>query len=197
MTWPGPESYKFCPLCGGPLGLRLIKAGEPERLVCGACGFIFYIDPKLAVLALIPWEGGLVMVRRAIEPGYGLWVVPGGFVDLGETLEEAVVREAKEEAGLQVRVVRLLNAYSYRTSRTVILAYVTEPLGGEPAPGDEELEVRVFTPGEIPWELIAFRSTRDAISDYLSLLGYKGGKSRDPSGPEPGRAADDLASMGE
>jgi ADP-ribose pyrophosphatase YjhB (NUDIX family) len=153
--------------------LRLLKAGEPERLVCGACAFVFYVDPKLAVLALIPWQGGLVMVRRAIEPGYGMWVVPGGFVDLGETLEEAVVREAQEEANLRVRVIRLLNAYSYHTSRTVILAYITEALGGELAPGDEELEARVFRPEEIPWELIPFRSTRDALKDYLRLVGYE------------------------
>lgn len=171
MTWPGPESYKFCPLCGGGLTERLLKEGDPKRLVCGACGFIFYIDPKLAVLALVPYQGGLVMVRRAIEPGYGLWVVPGGFVDLGEKVEEAVVRETFEECGLTVRVVRLQNAYSYHHSRTVLLAYVTEYLAGELTAGDEEMEVRVFTPHEIPWEKIAFSSTRDALREYLQHQG--------------------------
>jgi ADP-ribose pyrophosphatase YjhB (NUDIX family) len=140
-------------------------------LVCTACGFVFYQDPKVAVLALVPWQGGLVMVRRAIEPGYGLWVVPGGFVDLGETLEEAVVRETREEAGLEVRVVRLLNAYSYHTSRVVVLAYVTEGLNGSVTPGDEELEARVFRPEEIPWDLIPFRSTHDALREYLNSEG--------------------------
>ncbi len=167
MTWPGPESYKFCPLCGGELTERLIKAGEPKRLVCTRCGFIFYIDPKLAVLALVPYQGGLVMVRRAIEPGYGLWVVPGGFVDVGEKVEEAVVRETQEETGLTVKVVRLLNVHSYRHSRTVVLSYITEYVSGELAAGDEELEVRVFPPAEIPWEEIAFASTRDALRQYL------------------------------
>ena len=71
----------------------MLKVGDPERLVCTACGYIYYLDPKLAVLALVPWQGGLVMVRRSIEPGYGLWVVPGGFVDLGEKVEEAVTRD--------------------------------------------------------------------------------------------------------
>lgn len=167
MTWPGPENYKFCPLCGGELESRLIKAGEPERLVCRRCGFVFYIDPKLAVLALVPYQGGLVMVRRAIEPGYGLWVVPGGFVDVGERVEEAVVRETREETGLTVKVMRLLNVHSYRHSRTVVLSYVTEYLSGELAAGDEELEVRVFAPAEIPWNEIAFTSTRDALRQYL------------------------------
>jgi len=174
LTWPGPENYRFCPLCGGRLANRLLKTGEPERLVCTACGFIFYIDPKLAVLALVPYQGGLVMVRRAIEPGYGLWVVPGGFVDVGEEVEDAVVRETLEEAGLRVRVVRLLNVHSYRHSRTVVLSFITEHLSGEPAAGDEELEVRVFAPEDIPWEQIAFRSTADAIKEYLELAAQPG-----------------------
>jgi 8-oxo-dGTP pyrophosphatase MutT (NUDIX family) len=89
--------YKFCPLCGGGLEKRLIKAQEPARLVCTGCSFVFYIDPKLSVIAVVPLEGGVVMVRRSIEPGYGLWVVPGGFVDLGEKVEDAVVRETREE----------------------------------------------------------------------------------------------------
>ncbi len=171
MTWPGPESYKFCPLCGGALEERLLKAGEPKRLVCTACSYVFYIDPKLAVLALVPYQGGLVMVRRSIEPGYGLWVVPGGFVDLGERVEDAVIRETREEANLTVRVVRLLNVHSYHHSRTVLLSYVTEYVSGELQAGDEELEARVFRPEEIPWEEIAFSSTRDALRDYLDLQG--------------------------
>lgn len=171
MTWPGPESYKFCPLCGGQLENRLLKVGDPERLVCTACGYVYYIDPKLAVLALVPYGGGLVMVRRAIEPGYGLWVVPGGFVDAGEKVEEAVVRETQEEASLNVRVVRLLNVHSYRHSRTVVLSFITEYLSGELTAGDEELEARVFSREEIPWEQIAFRSTQDAVREYLQLVG--------------------------
>lgn len=171
MLWPGPESYKFCPLCGGQLDKRVVKAGEPERLVCTACGFIFYIDPKLAVLALVPYQGGLVMVRRAIEPGYGLWVAPGGFVDVGERVEDAVVRETLEEANLRVRVVRLLKVHSYRHSRTVVLSFLTEYLSGELAAGDEELEAQVFTREQIPWEEIAFSSSRDAVSEYWQSCG--------------------------
>ncbi len=150
---------------------RQIKAGEPPRPVCTACGFVFYIDPKLAVIALVPYQGGLVMVRRSIEPGYGLWVVPGGFVDVGERVEDAVVRETREEASLHVRVVRLLNVHSYQHSRTVVLSYVTEYVSGELAAGDEEMEAQVFSPHEIPWDDIAFSSTRDAVKEYLRLHG--------------------------
>jgi ADP-ribose pyrophosphatase YjhB (NUDIX family) len=130
MHFLGSETYRYCPQCGGELEERLLKAGEPPRLVCKTCGFVFYIDPKLAVIALVPLERGLVLARRAIDPGYGLWVVPGGFVDAGEPLEEAVVRETLEETLLQVEVVRLFNVYSYRHSRTVVAAYLTRYLGG-------------------------------------------------------------------
>ena len=163
------ERYKFCPQCGGWLEKRLIKATEPRRLVCTACGYIFYLDPKLSVIAIIPLNEGVVMVRRAIEPGYGLWVVPGGFVDVGEPVEEAVVRETREEAGLNVRVVRLLNVHSYRHTRTVVLSFITEYVSGDLTAGDEEMEARVFTGEEIPWEKIAFSSTRDAVQEYLQL----------------------------
>lgn len=140
--------------------------------MCTRCGFVFYIDPKLAAIAVVPLDGGVVMLRRSIDPGYGLWVVPGGFVDVGERVEEAVVRETLEEVHLQVRVERLLNVYSYRDSTTVVVGYLTQYLAGELAAGDESLEARVFGLNEIPWEEIPFRSTRAALSDYCRLLGY-------------------------
>ncbi len=164
------DTYKFCPQCGGPLEKRLLKVGEPLRLVCCRCGFVFYIDPKLATIAVVPLNGGVVMVRRSIDPGYGLWVVPGGFVDVGEMVQEAVVRETLEETHLTVRVERLLNLYSYQDSPTVVAAYLTEYVDGELAAGDESLEARVFVPAEIPWDEIPFRSTKAALRDYLQLL---------------------------
>jgi ADP-ribose pyrophosphatase YjhB (NUDIX family) len=160
--------YQFCPLCGGRLVKKLIKPLEPRRLVCTACDFIFYLDPKLSVIAVIPMGEGVVMVRRAIEPGYGLWVVPGGFVDLGEVVEDALVRETQEETCLTVRPVRLLNIYSYRDHRTVIAAYVTEYVAGELAAGDETLEARIFGLKEIPWPRIAFSSTKEALREYIT-----------------------------
>jgi ADP-ribose pyrophosphatase YjhB (NUDIX family) len=167
---PEIAAYKFCPQCGGRLATRLIKPLEPERLVCSGCGHIFYLDPKLSVIAVIPMAAGVVMVRRDIDPGHGLWVLPGGFVDRGEVVEEAVVRETQEETHLNVRPLRLLNMYSYPDHPTVVAAFVTEYVSGELSAGDETLEARVFALNEIPWPRLAFPATREALLDYIRHL---------------------------
>ncbi|MGC2692939.1 MAG: NUDIX hydrolase, partial [Desulfobaccales bacterium] len=144
------EKLKFCPQCGRPLEKRLLKVGDPEQLFCPQCGFIFYLDPKVVVIGVVPKDGGLVLVRQDRACRSDSWVLPGGFVDLGEPLEGAVAREVLEETHLSVRVIRLLQAYSYPGAQKVVLAYLTEYLSGELAPGDETLEARVFTRDEIP-----------------------------------------------
>jgi len=110
--------YSFCPMCGGALEPRAIKQNEPERLVCVRCGFVFYLDPKVAVGTIIRDDGGrIALVKRAIEPGYGKWVYPGGYVDRGELVHDAAIREAREESGLHVRLGRLINVCTKRVSR--------------------------------------------------------------------------------
>src|SRR5436189_55188 len=98
--------YRFCPVCGAGLSSRLLKPGEPERLVCGGCDFVFYLDPKVAAGTLVTVEGRLLLLRRAIEPRYGMWVFPGGFVDRGEHPEQPAIREAREEPGIEAVVRR-------------------------------------------------------------------------------------------
>jgi ADP-ribose pyrophosphatase YjhB (NUDIX family) len=160
--------YAFCPMCGGDLEPRSIKTGEPERLVCARCGFIFYLDPKVAVGTIITDDQNhIVLVRRAIQPGYGKWVFPGGFVDRGEEVRVAAVREAREETGLEITLERLLNVYSYRGSLPVIIVYTARLLGGCLACDDEGLEARFFSPDEIPWGELAFRSTTEALREFL------------------------------
>jgi ADP-ribose pyrophosphatase YjhB (NUDIX family) len=160
--------YSFCPLCGGVLELRTLKPAEPDRLVCTRCGFVFYLDPKVAVGTIISNDvDHIVLVRRAIEPGYGKWVFPGGYVDRGEDVKVAAVREAREEAGLEIRLERLLNVYSYPGRAPVIIVYAATMIGGCLACDDEGLEARFFAPDEIPWDELAFRSTYEALREFL------------------------------
>jgi 8-oxo-dGTP diphosphatase len=168
------HTYRYCPRCGGAFERRLLKEGEPERLVCTACGYIFYLDPKIAVGTVIrtepPAAGRLVLVRRAIEPGYGKWVFPGGYVDRGEGLLDAAVREAREECGLEVRVDGLVNIYSYPGRTPVIVVYAATAIGGTLCADDECLETAEFDAASIPWDDLAFRSTREGLQDYLAGL---------------------------
>ena len=162
------HAFRFCPVCGGALESRLLRNGDPERLVCVACGFIFYLDPKVAVGTIIQDQARrIALVRRAIEPGYGKWVFPGGYADRGEQLERAAVREAREEAGLDVRVDRLINIYSYEGRTPVVVVYAATMTGGSLACDDEGLEAKFFEPDAIPWDELAFPSTRDALREFL------------------------------
>ena len=165
--------YKFCPVCGSSLEPRVLKITEPKRLVCtnAACGFVFYLDPKIAVGTIIRGPAqGIVLVKRAIEPGYGKWVFPGGYVDRGEEITLAAIREAREEAGLDVRLDHLINIYSYAGSTPIIVVYAATIVSGELAVDDENSEIREFTIDELPWDDLAFRSTREALRDYLDAF---------------------------
>jgi ADP-ribose pyrophosphatase YjhB (NUDIX family) len=164
--------YTFCPVCGSPLEPRVLKVTEPKRLVCTneACRFVFYLDPKIAVGTIIRVDDGrrIVLVRRAIEPGYGKWVFPGGYVDRGEEITLAALREAREEVGLDVRLDHLVNIYSYAGRTPVIVVYAATKVSGELAVDEEGLEAREFAIADIPWDELAFRSTREALRDYLA-----------------------------
>jgi len=139
--------------------------------VCGRCGFVFYLDPKIAVGTIIrAGRGQLVLVRRAIEPGYGRWVFPGGYVDRGEPLTVAAIREAREESGLDVRLDGLVNIYSYAGRAPVIVVYAATATGGSLQADDECLEAALFGPDDIPWDDLAFPSTKEGLRDFLAGL---------------------------
>jgi len=163
--------YRYCPSCAARLEPRRLRPDEPVRLACPECGFVHYPNPKVAVGTIIATdEARLVLVRRAIEPGYGRWVFPGGFVDRGEPLEAAALREAREEAGLAVRLDALVNVYSYAGVSPVIIVYAATAIGGTLGVDDESLEAALFAPETLPWNELAFDSTRDALRDYLAGL---------------------------
>ena len=164
-----PIEYRFCPRCGGDLEKRIVKPTEPKRLVCLNCSFIFYQDPKVVAGTIFTLDGRIVLLKRGVEPAMGKWVFPGGYVDRGESVHEAAIRETKEESQMDVKLGPLLNVYSYPRSPNIIVVYAAEAVGGELAAGDESVEARVFAPAEIPWNDLAFDSTKDALKDYIKL----------------------------
>src|SRR5918996_4650791 len=138
----GPIEYRFCPRCGGDLEKRVVKTTEPKRLVCLNCSFILYQDPKVVAATIFTVDGGIVLLKRGVEPALGKWVFPGGYMDRGETVQDAAVRETKEESQVEVKLGPLLNVFSYRRSPSVIVVYTAQVVTGKLAAGDECVEAR-------------------------------------------------------
>lgn len=147
----------------------MVKPGEPVRPVCARCAHVIYLDPKIAVGTIVRNDvGQIALVRRSIEPGYGKWVFPGGYVDRGEELLTAAAREAREEANLEIRIEGLINLYSYAGQTPIIVVYAASMVGGALRADDESLEAGWFDGSELPWSELAFQSTHDALRDYLN-----------------------------
>jgi 8-oxo-dGTP diphosphatase len=159
--------FRYCPVCGGRLHSKTLKPEEPDRLVCSKCDFVFYLDPKVVACSIVEMDGRIVLLKRAIDPQKGKWVLPGGYVDRGEEVRAAALRETREECGLTIRLKELLGLYSYPGKISVVVVYVAEPSGGELMVGDETADVRLYAPQSIPWDQLAFQSTTDALKDYL------------------------------
>ena len=164
---------KFCPHCAGQLAPKITD--ERERLVCQECGFIFYINPKVAAGALIEVEGRVVLVRRGIEPRAGYWALPSGFTEYGEPIEETAIRECREETGLKIELDDLLGVYSVNSDfygHLVLVLYSAHVAGGELIAGDDASEVGLFAPAELPTD-IAFQAHRQALRDWRETRSRK------------------------
>jgi len=156
----------YCTRCASRLEDRPLGSGGRTVPVCPRCGAVHWIDPKLAAGCLIVREGRVLLVRRAIDPGMGRWTFPGGHVDRGETIEEAALRETREECGVEAVLGDLVGLFSY-PGRPVVIAVYRATLGPhspEPYAGDETLEVGWFSPDEILTLPLAFRSVADSLA---------------------------------
>ena len=165
----GP-GLRFCPRCGDRLERKRVKANEPERRVCRGCGFIFYDDPKIAACTIPVIDEKIVLLKRGIEPSYGKWVFPGGFMDVGETAEAAAARETREEANLEVDELSLLGVYTRTHAGVVVIVYEARALG-EGSAGSETSEIGWFAPDAIPWDELAFDTTHWALEAWLKRRG--------------------------
>ncbi len=139
---------RYCIRCGTALRRKL--AFGKRRLVCPNCGHVHFDDPKVGVVVLAERRGRLLLVQRNHEPKLGEWSFPSGYVDAGEALEEAAIRETKEETGLDVRIDRLLGAWSTRGERVIFIAYAGRVTGGRIEVGPECIDVRFFAADALP-----------------------------------------------
>ena len=149
---------KFCPNCAAPLARRVPPGDSLMRDVCDACGNVHYQNPKLVIGTLPEWEGRLLLCRRAIEPRYGYWTLPAGFMENDETTGEAALRETLEEAGAHIELAPVISMISVPRVNQVHLFYRARLTDLEFRPGVESLEVALFDEAKIPWKDIAFRT---------------------------------------
>lgn len=149
------------------MGERILHRENKPRLVCTACDFVFYQNPKVVVATLLESEGRIILVKRATEPRRGTWSYPGGFLELGESLEEGALRETKEETNLDATIGGLLNVYSRPEAGVVVIVFKASVVAGTPAPCQEVDEIGEFLPSEIPWRDLAFPTTEWALQDWL------------------------------
>ena len=173
---PALEDIHHCPRCGRPPDIAY-----PRSIVCPHCGYAAFYNPKPVACALPRTPSGEVwLLRRGFEPNVGKWSMPGGFVDLGESVEEACRREVREEMAIEIAITGLVGVYSRAEDRTVVVVYSASALG-TPSRTEEALEVRAFAPIDIPWQTLAFWSDERALRDHLSRSPSGGGGRGVPS----------------
>jgi 8-oxo-dGTP diphosphatase len=177
---PHDNAQKYCQRCAAPLEIRPVRFDNNRpHPTCPACGFIVWTDPKVAVLAVIPWEGGILLGERTQDPGKGGRSFPSGFVDRGEPLEEALVREVLEETGLTVEIEGLIGVYSARGNPTVVIAYAVEPRGGTLRGEDDLIDLRAFPADALP--PMAFAHDERIVRDWRA---FRARSAQQPAGPD-------------
>ncbi len=159
---------KFCSVCGSAeIGLRVPDGDHLPRYVCPACGTVHYQNPKVVVGCLPEWDDRVLLCRRAIEPRLGLWTLPAGFLENGETVAAGAARETLEEAGARVELGPLYTVISLPQISQVYVMFRARLVDLDFAPGPESLDVRLFREDEIPWEELAFRTITRTLRRYF------------------------------
>jgi ADP-ribose pyrophosphatase YjhB (NUDIX family) len=157
---------KFCSNCGAPVVLRVPAGDNLPRHVCDACDTIHYQNPKMVIGCIPEWEDRVLLCRRAIEPRQGLWTLPAGFMENGETVAQAALRETLEEANARVELGAMYTVLSVPHVNQVHIFYRGRLLDLGFGPGTESLEVQLFAEAEIPWKEIAFRTVSTTLRHY-------------------------------
>ena len=157
----------FCSHCGSTVVIRTPEGDHMPRHICADCGMVHYQNPKMVVGCIPEWEDKILLCRRAIEPKYGLWTLPAGFMENGETTLEGAARETWEEAGARIEMGSLYTLFNLPHINQVYIMFRARLLDLDYQSGIESLETKLFTEAEIPWDEIAFRTVRATLELYF------------------------------
>ena len=163
-----PVFARFCASCGQPIVRRVPAGDSRERDVCGSCGAVHYVNPRPVVGTIPVWQDTVLLCKRAIEPRYGKWTLPAGFMEIGETTREGAIRETLEEACARVSLGPLFTMIDVPDIEQVHVFFRAELVDLDFAPGDETLEVRLFREPEIPWPELAFRTVAQTLRLFFA-----------------------------
>jgi ADP-ribose pyrophosphatase YjhB (NUDIX family) len=160
---------KFCSECGASIAASgRPSATPPARYRCSGCGVTHFRNPRIVACCIAEWQGQVLLCRRAIEPSFGLWTLPGGYVEASEPIQQAAAREALEEAMATVDELALFRVYNLPKYNEVITVFRGTLRDGRCAVGEETSEVALFPRRDLPWDTLAFESTRAALHDYAT-----------------------------
>ena len=159
---------RYCCECGAPVSLRIPENDDRMRHICDRCGTVHYRNPKVVIGAIPEWDGDVLLCRRAIEPRRGLWTLPAGFMENGETTHEGAARETLEEANARIHVAGLYTVFNLPAIDQVYMMFRARLLDLDFSPGSESLETRLFAREEIPWEGLAFHVVHETLRFYFS-----------------------------
>lgn len=167
------RGWNYCPKCKGDLKYGPVTGEEFDRLHCDACGLVLYDNPAPTSCAVVVRDEELMLTRRGIEPHKGDWDLPGGYIEVGEHPEEALVREMREETGLEIEIMDMLgiflDTYGDGGTDTLNICYIARVTSGEETPASDITEIAWFSPDEVPPNL-AFKNTRDALDSWCSRM---------------------------
>lgn len=156
----------YCSNCGSIVGLRVPPGDDRPRFVCDTCDAIHYQNPKMVVGIIPESEGRILLCRRAIEPRFGKWTFPAGYLENGETVSAAARRETLEEAGAEVEDLRPYAMFSLPHINQVYFIFLARLSNNTYGPGSESLEVKLYRPEDIPWSELAFAAILEALRLY-------------------------------
>lgn len=165
---------KYCSNCGNRVERKVPDGDSVTRWVCNSCNTVHYQNPKVVVGCVTEKEGRILLCKRSIEPRYGCWTVPAGFLEIGESIAEGAARETMEEACAEIELGHLFAAVDVIDAAQVHL-FFTGRLLGDFAAGHESLDAKLYAKDEIPWDEIAFRSGRFALEKYFEDAGRNKG----------------------